>query len=117
MATFGEAMSVSLLRAPESQLAEHGAQPDAGILVSRHRIGARVRHLHRSLEELADVHAHQGGRHQAEVAQRRVAAADVRRVGEDPAEAVLGRQLLERGAGVGDRGELAAGLSFSDRCC
>src|SRR5439155_19530633 len=42
------------------------------------------------------------------VAQGRVAAADVGRVAKDPAESMLFRQLLERRAGVGDRGEMAA---------
>src|ERR1700694_5894319 len=66
-------------------------------------------HLNRPLEELADIGAHEGAWHQAKVAERRVAAADVRRVGKDPAEAVILGQLLKGGARVCDRGKVAAG--------
>ena len=49
--------------------------------------------------------SHQGGRHQAEQRDRRIAAADVRRVHEDLEKPLLLRPPMQGGALVGDRHE------------
>src|SRR6266849_3132328 len=69
-----------------------------------------MRHLHRTLEDLGDVDAHQRAGHEPEIAERRVAPADVRRVAEYPAEAVVLRELLQRRARIGDGGEMPSRL-------
>ena len=90
------------------QPSHHRAQPNAWVLLDGDRVGAGILHLDRSLEQLHDVDAHERAWHQPEVGQRRVAAADVRWVGEYPAEAVVLRQRLERRARIGDGRELLA---------
>ena len=67
-----------------------------------------------AVEQRAEVDADERRRHQAEVRERRVAAADVRRVAEDRAEVRVVRQLLERRAGVGDGDEAACPASSPD---
>ena len=64
------------------------------------------RHLRRNLQKAVDVDAHQRRRHDPEHRERRVAAADLRLAREDRAEAALVREVVQLGAGVGDRGEL-----------
>ena len=71
------------------------------------------RHLRGGLEKAVDVDAHQRRRHDPEHRERRVAAADLRLAREDGAEAAFVREIVQLGAGIGDRGELraaAAGL-------
>src|SRR6202043_2736260 len=93
----------------DRELAHDSSEPHARIAFGRHGVSRRMRHLDRALEDLLDVNAHQRTRHQPEIAQRRVAAANVGWVAEDPAEAVVLRQLVESRARIRDGGEMPAG--------
>src|SRR5439155_14433855 len=66
----------------------------------RHHVGA--------LEQRPHIEVHERRRHDPERRERRVATADRRLARDDPCEAAFPRQLLELGAGIGDRGESAS---------
>ena len=74
-----------------------------------------MRHALGTVEQRVHVDAHHGARHHAEVRQGRVAPADRREAVGDVAKALLLGQLLELGAGVGDRDEASRGLLGADR--
>jgi hypothetical protein len=84
-----------------------------GVLGRRHDLRACVHDALGAVEQLPDVDAHQRGGNHAEVGERRVAPADVRRVEEDALEAVALRVLLHLRAGVCDGDEVLAGFSLT----
>ena len=86
-------------------LAEREPELEPGIALGE---PARLRHLLGALEQPRHVDAHQRRRHHPERRERRVAAADRRLAREDGRELALARELLELGAGVGDRREQIA---------
>ena len=99
-----------LVAAGERRLAQHGAEPQGGVLARRDVGAAGHGDGAHAVEQPLEVDADQRRRHDAEEAERRVAAADVRRVHEDGAEVLVERLLLERGALVGDRHEVVPGV-------
>ena len=88
--------------------AEHGAEMQARVLTGGDRRPAGEPHAPGAVEKAGEVDAEEGGRHQPDVGQRRVAAADVGRVQEDSPEPPLAGLLLQRGAGVRDGHEVLA---------
>src|SRR5206468_11916336 len=87
------------------------SEPDTWVALHGHRVRAPMPHLPRAIEQLLDVDAHQRARHEPKVREGGVAAANVRRVREHPAEVALAGELLERSSCVGDGSELLA-LAF-----
>ena len=63
-----------------------------------------------AIEQLGNVSAHQRERNHAEVRERGVASADIRRIEEDAAEAIMRSLLGKLGAGIGDGDEVLARL-------
>ena len=106
----GEATRVSLSMPLRGGHAEDRAQHEAGVLRRRHAGRAGAEHARGLVEEALHVEAHDRRGHHAEVRERRVAAADGLHAGEDVAEAVGPRLLLEVRAGIGDRDEAAGRL-------
>src|SRR5664280_2528573 len=92
------------------ELADRGAHPEAGVLRRRHVGPAGHGYGAHAVEELLEIDADERGRDHAEEAEGRVPAADVARVGEHGAEALVERLLLQRRALVRDRHEVVAGV-------
>src|SRR5438309_9740462 len=65
-------------------------------------------HLFRTVEKFGDIHTHDGSRHQAEVRERRITAADRGQSEEHVPEAVGFRHLLHLRTGISDGAEAAA---------
>ena len=80
----------------------------AGIFVRRHIRPAGAHHRERVLQQRADIDARRRGRHQPERRQHRVTSADRGIAVEDAGKALLGRDLLQRRAGIGHRDETCA---------
>ena len=95
-------MKRELVAAGVGQRAERGAEPQPRFALARLLRGDRGGELR------AHVDARERGRDDAEVRQRRVAAADVGVVDEGAAEAVLGGDVAHVRAGIGDRDEVRA---------
>jgi hypothetical protein len=94
-----------LVAAAQRQLAERRAELQARVVL----LGPAGLHgLDRRVEDRADVVAGDRGRDEPEVGQDGVAPADVGVVLEHAPEAVLGAELRERGARVGDGDEVRA---------
>ena len=72
-------------------------------------------HLPGAAQQLRHVHAQVRGRHDTEVGERRVTAADARIAGEDVPHAPLARFLLQRRAGVRDDQESLPRLTAEGR--
>ena len=116
----GEATSVILSRptvlaATPRIVPEH----DAGILVAGTDGMQALHHARRSASSSrSHVEAHHRGRHQAEVRQRRVAAADARPPEKTWRKPSRSRHCSQLRAGIGD-GDEAAGrlLGAQRRCC
>ena len=94
--------------------AEDRAEHDAGVLLDGHRRHAGTHHLLGPVQELGHVHAHDGGRNQAEVGEHRVAAADVRPAEKDLPKTVALGDLLHLRARIGDGDEPAARFLRAD---
>ena len=101
-------VDADLVAAGLPALAELQAQLEARIPLLQQQ---RLHHLRRAFEEALERNAHQRRGHHPEQRERRVASADLRLARERRAEPPLLRQLLELGAGVGDRRELGATAS------
>ena len=97
-----------LVPAGAGRLAHHGPQPEAGVPVAWHAAMAGGGHRRRRLEELVEVDTEERRGHEPEERQRGVAAADVRGVEEDLAEAAAPADGFERRPRIGDRHELTA---------
>ena len=104
----GESTKVTLFRPASAASPRMAPSHAAGIFQRGHAGGAGLRHPVRPMQQGLDVDADQRRRHQAEVGQRRIAAADVGRIDEGAAEPALAGEPLERRAGIGDRDELRA---------
>jgi hypothetical protein len=87
-----------------------------GLLCGRVEVRAGLLGERRALEHRVHRRADQRRRHEAEQRQRRVAPADVRIVLEARAEAVLGGQLKQRAARVGDRDEVLPSGTSEWKC-
>jgi hypothetical protein len=87
----------------------------AAVLLRRVVVAAALRGDLRAVEQRLEVGAHERRRHEAEVAERAVAPADVRVGAEDLAEAVVVGELLERRARVGHRDELPPSPVFDQK--
>ncbi len=94
-----------LVAARAPALAEREAEVEARVAVVE---AARVRHLAGAVEEPREVDADEGGRHEPERRQRRVAAADRRLAHEDGGELPLLGERRELRAGIRDRDPLLA---------
>ena len=68
-----------------------------------------------AIEQLLDIHAHQRGRDEAEVGERRIATADVGRVEKDALETIARRVRFYLGTGIGDGDEAFARILFALR--
>jgi hypothetical protein len=68
-----------------------------------------------AVEQFVEVNADECGRHQAEMRQRRVAAADVRVVQECRAETILAGRVREGATWVRDRNEVRTGMVGAER--
>ena len=112
----GEATSVSLSIPVFAATPRIVPSTRPGILLRGHAGRAGVEHALGLVEQPLDVEAHDRRRHHAEVGERRVAAADALHAGEDVAEAVGPRLLLEVRAGIGDGHEAAARLVGPTAC-
>ena len=88
------------------ELADRGAEPQAGVRLARVVVRARLLGDLAAVQQRLDADAHQRRRDEPEVRQHRVAAADVGRVEEAAAQPVVVGEALERAPGVGDRDEL-----------
>jgi hypothetical protein len=97
-----------LVAAGLGQPRERRAEPDRGVVAGAHRVAAGLDHGVGAVEQRLDVDADQRRGHEAEEGQGREAPADRGRVEEGAAEARLGRELVERPAGVGDGDEMYA---------
>ncbi len=104
-----------LVAAFEAGKAHGEAELHARIFMRRHVRPAGANHRERVLEQRADIDARGGGRHQPERRQHGIAAADGGVAVEDARKALLGRDLLQRRAGIGHRDEAVAGLVGADR--
>ena len=91
-------------------------QPElhAGVFVRRHVGAAGAHHRERVRDQAANVDTGGRRRHQAERRQHGVASADRGIAVEDAGKALLGRDLLQRRAGIGDGDEAMAGLVLAD---
>ena len=98
-----------LVAALLGQGAQGGAQRQAGVVGHRAIGPAGAHHAHGARQQLADVQAVEGGRHQAEVGQGRKAPAHVGEIQEDAAVALRRGRGHELRAGVGDGHEVFAG--------
>ena len=93
----------------------HGeAELDAGIFVRRHVGSAGANHRERMLDQGANIDPGGCRRHQPERRQHGVASADGGIAVEDAGKTLLGRDLLQRRAGIGHRDEAVAGLVGAD---
>ena len=91
-------------------------QPElhARVFMRRHVGAAGAHHRKRMRDQAANVDAGGSRRHQSERRQHGVAAADRGIAVEDAGKALLGRNLLQRRAGIGDGDEAMAGLVLAD---
>ena len=87
--------------------AEEGAELQSRILTVL--LTAAFGHCRAPREEVADRRADERARQEAEQRQRREAAADVGRIQEDVPVSSFLRERLQRGRGIRDRDEMAAG--------
>ena len=69
----------------------------------------------RCVEQPADIEAHRGGGHQAEIRQHRIAAADARNAKRDVAEPIALGDRLQLRSGIGDGDEPRSRLVGADR--
>ncbi len=92
-----------------AECAEHRSQHRTGVGLDRHAGGAGLDHLVGAVEQARNVETHQRRRHEPEVGERGVAAADARHAEEHSSEPLLLRRLLQRRAGIGDRDETRTG--------
>ena len=104
-----------LVAAFEAGDAHREPELHAGIFMRRHVRAAGAHHRKRMVDQAAHVDAGGRGRHQPERRQHRIAPADRGVAMEDAGKALLGRDLLQRRAGIGDRDEAMAGLVRADR--
>ncbi len=98
-----------LIAAGQTQLAEGSAEPQTGVVRRGHAGSARLGAGQPPVQELGHVGADEGRRDEPKVGEGRVAAADVGRVGEDAAEPVPARQLLQGRPLISDGDEVLAG--------
>ena len=103
-----------LVAAFETGKAHGEAELHAGIFVRRHIRPAGARHRKRMLDQGANIDAGGRRRHQPERRQHGIASADRGIAVENAREALLGRDLLQRRAGIGHRDETMAGLVGAD---
>ena len=96
-------VDADLVAALAPACAELQTELEAGIPVLA---AAGLHHLRGAVEEALQLDAQQRRGDEPEHRESRVAAADLRLAGEHGAEAALGRDALELGAGIGDRREL-----------
>ena len=92
-------------------------QPElhARVFMWRHVGAAGAHHRKRVRDQAANVDTGGSRRHQPERRQHGVASADRRIAVEDAGKALLGRNLLQRRAGIGDGDEAMTGLVLADR--
>ena len=98
-----------LVPSPPGQFAHRGAERHTGVLLGGHVRRAGAHHAECAVEQAGHIHALERRRHQAEVGERRVPAADVGEVEEHPAVAAPPALLDQRGPGIGDRDEVLTG--------
>lgn len=97
--------AVQLVAPRDRGLGEARAEDQSGVVGGVHPGSARSGHSRGAGEQVGDGCADEGGRHQAEDRERRVAAADVGWSGDDGAKSALVPDRLQWSAGVGDRHE------------
>ena len=94
---------------------QHNAEHHSGILFHRNCGPAGIHHFFRCVEEFGKVHAHDGGRHHAEIRQCRITSADAGESEEDAPELVAFGHLLHVRLRIGDGDESPGSLLLTDR--
>ena len=112
----GEATMVTLSRPDFPSTPRIVAEHDAWIVGRRHTGAAGAHHrLRGRSSKLADIQAHHGGGHQAEIRQHRIAAADARQPKRDMAEVIALGDRLQLRPGIGDGNEVRSRPFVADR--
>ena len=110
----GRGQDGQLVTPGSGECADHRAEPGSGVARRARFRAARGLHGDCASEQRSNVAADQGGGHESEVAQDRVASADVGRIAERPTEAVALGEVVKRRAGIGYRDEVGTGGGGGD---